>query len=88
MISCGIICHDYPWQGGAISNHIPGQPGSAGPVTVTNSTFSGNSGTDSGGIYNNGTLNVTNSTFSGNRRRRHPQRGRHCHGDQQYLQRQ
>ena len=57
-------------------------------MTVTNSTFSGNSGTDSGGIYNTGTLKVTNSTFSGNGARRHPQPGRHWHSDQQYLQQQ
>ena len=39
-------------------------------MNVTNSIFSGNSATgsasDSGGIYNNGTLTVTDSTFSGN----------------------
>ena len=40
----------------------------AGTLTVTNSTFSGNSapGGDGGGIFNNGTVTVTNSTFSGN----------------------
>jgi CSLREA domain-containing protein len=39
-----------------------------GTLTVTNSTFSGNSATDiGGGILNDeGTLEVTNSTFSGN----------------------
>ena len=47
-----------------------------GTLTVTNSTFSGNSAGGSGGaIYNAGTLTVTNSTFSGNSapaaRRRH-----------------
>ncbi len=47
-----------------------------GTLTVTNSTFSGNSAVDGGGgIYNSGgTLTVTDSTFSGNsarRRRRH-----------------
>jgi predicted outer membrane repeat protein len=46
--------------GGIINN--------GGTLTVTNSTFSGNSaGAYGGGIYNNGgTLTVTNSTFSGN----------------------
>jgi hypothetical protein len=33
---------------------------------VSNSTFSGNSGGDGGGIFNEGTLTVKNSTFSGN----------------------
>src|SRR5689334_17671630 len=40
-----------------------------GTLTVTNSTFSGNSAVGEGkggGIFNNGTLTVTNSTFSGN----------------------
>ncbi len=41
-----------------------------GTLTVTNSTFSGNTagllGVSGGGIYNVGTLTVTNSTFSGN----------------------
>jgi predicted outer membrane repeat protein len=45
--------------GGAIYN--------GGTLTVTNSTFSGNSAIVGGGIYNGGgTLTVTNSTFSGN----------------------
>ena len=46
--------------GGGIAN--------MGPVTVSNSTFSGNSGVG-GGIYNwyYGTLTVSNSTFDGNR---------------------
>ena len=38
-------------------------------MTVSNSTFSGNSAasTDGGGIYNHsGTVTVSNSTFSGN----------------------
>lgn len=39
----------------------------AGTLTVTNSTFSGNTATvTGGGIYNAGTLTVANSTFSGN----------------------
>ncbi len=37
-----------------------------GTLTVTNSTFSGNSAPFGGGISNAGTLTVTNSTFSGN----------------------
>jgi uncharacterized repeat protein (TIGR01451 family) len=38
-----------------------------GTLTLTNSTFSGNSTNFEGGaIYNGGTLTVTNSTFSGN----------------------
>jgi len=47
-------------NGGAISSN--------GTLTLTNSTFSGNSATcgNGGGIYNNGTLTLTNSTFSGN----------------------
>src|SRR5580700_10516678 len=47
-------------QGGGIINNI-------GTLTVTNSTFSGNSAPTGGGIDNAGTLTVTNSTFSGNR---------------------
>jgi hypothetical protein len=36
-------------------------------MTITNSTFSGNSADFGGGIFNNGgTMTVTNSTFSGN----------------------
>jgi predicted outer membrane repeat protein len=49
--------------GGGISN------GSGGALTVSNSTFSGNSAsTYGGGIYNggSGTVTVSNSTFSGN----------------------
>ena len=45
--------------GGGIYNY-------SGTLTVTNSTFSDNSATYGGGIYNEGTLTVTNSTFSGN----------------------
>ena len=33
---------------------------------MSNSTFSGNSATYGGGIFNGGTLTVSNSTFSGN----------------------
>jgi predicted outer membrane repeat protein len=46
-------------DGGGINN--------GATLTVTNTTFSGNSATYfGGGIYNGGTLTVTNSTFSGN----------------------
>ena len=46
--------------GGAILN-------SGGPMTIANSTISGNSAGDGGGIYNNGgPMTVTNSTISGN----------------------
>jgi hypothetical protein len=37
-----------------------------GPLTVSDSTLSGNSGGDGGGIYNYGTLTVSDSTLSGN----------------------
>src|SRR6266581_3394324 len=37
-----------------------------GGLTLTNSTVSGNSATEGGGIYNVGTLSLTNSTVSGN----------------------
>jgi len=46
-------------EGGGIVNN--------GALSVTNSTFSGNSADHGGGaIHNNGALSVTNSTFSGN----------------------
>jgi hypothetical protein len=38
----------------------------AGTPTVTGSTLSGNSASDGGGIFNDGTLAVSNSTLSGN----------------------
>ena len=48
------------YVGGGIYNE-------SGTLTVTSSTFSGNSANQGGGIANNGgTLTVTNSTFSGN----------------------
>jgi hypothetical protein len=49
------------FDGGGIYNN-------GGTLTITNSTFSGNSANNGGGgIYNNGgTLTITNSTFSGN----------------------
>ncbi len=52
------------------SGNVGGGIYSQGTLTVTNSTFSGNSatGVDGGGIENiDGTLTVTNSTFSGNK---------------------
>jgi hypothetical protein len=56
---------------GSAANHTTAQGGGIlnnGQLTVTNTTFSGNSADagQGGGIYNNGTLSVTNSTFSGN----------------------
>jgi len=45
-------------DGGGIKN--------LGALTVSDSTFSGNSASDGGGIENNGTLTVGDSTFSGN----------------------
>jgi len=53
-----------------ISDGIAGAGGGAivngGTLTVTGSTFSGNSATSGGAIANNGTLTVTDSTFSSN----------------------
>ena len=65
---------EAPADGGGIYND--------GTLTVSNSTFAGNSASSGsgGGIYNHGTVTVSNSTFSGNsagsrrRRRRHLQR--------------
>jgi CSLREA domain-containing protein len=57
------IANGWSVDGGGIFNQ------SGGTLTVTNSTFSGNSaGLYGGGIFNQsgGTLTVTNSTFSGN----------------------
>ena len=52
--------HTNDGKGGAIYNH-------KSDLTVTDSTFSGNSGAQGGAIYNNGgSLNITNSTFSRN----------------------
>jgi hypothetical protein len=57
------IANGNGFYGGGVLND-------GGTLTVTNSTFSGNSapGNAGGGIYNSffGTLTVTNSTFSGN----------------------
>jgi predicted outer membrane repeat protein len=48
-----------PFAGGGILND--------GTLTVTNSTFSGNSaGIRGGGVFTSGTMTVTNTTFSGN----------------------
>ncbi|WP_333889545.1 right-handed parallel beta-helix repeat-containing protein, partial [Caldilinea sp.] len=44
--------------GGGVAN--------AGRLTITNSTFSGNSAFFGGGVLNSGTLTITGSTFSGN----------------------
>jgi len=59
-ISSLTIANGFAYDsGGGILNN--------GTLTVTNSTFSGNSATlDGGGISNSGTLTVSNSTFSGN----------------------
>jgi CSLREA domain-containing protein len=48
------------FPGGGVYNY------NNGTLTVTNSTFSGNSAYYGGGIYNYGTVSVTNSTFSSN----------------------
>jgi len=44
--------------GGAITSHAP--------LTITNSTITGNTAAAGGGIYNSNTLTVTGCTFSGN----------------------
>ena len=67
----------------------------SGTATLTNSTVSGNSAYDGGGVYNSGTLTLTNSTVSGNslrrRRRRpttrHPHPGPHADLGQHHLPR-
>jgi hypothetical protein len=51
---------EFGGLGGGINN----QPGAH--LTLTNSTISGNSAIDSGGIYNGGTANLTGVTISGN----------------------
>jgi hypothetical protein len=49
------------------SANVGGGIFNAGPLTITNSTLSGNSAaTDGGGIVNVGSVTVTNSTLSGN----------------------
>ncbi|MBI5293957.1 MAG: S-layer homology domain-containing protein [Chloroflexi bacterium] len=54
-------------KGQAIGNFGGGLYNNNGTVTITNSTFSGNSADQGSSIYNdNGTVNVTTSTFSGN----------------------
>jgi CSLREA domain-containing protein len=54
-----MVTRGYGGLGGAIEN--------SGTLTVSNSTFSGNTATSAGGgIFNDGSLAVSNSTFSGN----------------------
>jgi predicted outer membrane repeat protein len=55
------VTSGYAWDGGAISSAY-------GTVTVSNSTFSGNSADSEGGAISSayGTVTVSNSTFSGN----------------------
>jgi CSLREA domain-containing protein len=52
------------------NNSVAGNGGgidvSGGVVTITGSTFSGNSANDGGAIFSNGTVELTNSTISGN----------------------
>jgi hypothetical protein len=48
-----------PYLGGGIYNN-------GGTVTISNSTISGNSAADGGGIFNYGTVMISNSTISGN----------------------
>ena len=51
----------------ANGNGAAGSMSNSGTLSVTNSSFSGNSGTFwAGGIFSMGTLTVTDSTFSGN----------------------
>ncbi len=54
----GCIDEDYVKVGGAIIN--------LGELTITNSTFHGNSAEDGGAIINSGELTITNSTFRSN----------------------
>jgi len=58
------MAHNYSDYntGGAIYNALAG-PGS---ITIQESTFSGNSGSDGGAIFNYGLLDIINSTFSEN----------------------
>ncbi|HET9317550.1 MAG TPA: Calx-beta domain-containing protein, partial [Vicinamibacteria bacterium] len=63
----GLLIQDCTFQG----NSSPGDAGAVlaqlGPLTVTGSTFSGNSANNGAGIYiNQGPSTITNSTFSGN----------------------
>ena len=52
-------------NGGAIFNSTDN--GGGGTLSITDSTFSSNTGTSGGGIVNfNGTMTVTNNTFNGN----------------------
>jgi hypothetical protein len=55
-------------DGSAVTTTVPtgGGISTAGTLTVSSCTFSGDSANLGGGIYNTGTLTVTSSTFSGN----------------------
>jgi CSLREA domain-containing protein/uncharacterized repeat protein (TIGR01451 family) len=59
-------------QSSTIANNLSGSYGagvhntSTGTLSVQNSTISGNTGVEGGGIHTYGTLTVTNSTISGN----------------------
>jgi predicted outer membrane repeat protein len=53
-------------SGGGIANFRRNSDDPAGTLTVSNSTFSGNSANGGGGIASGGTLTLTNSTFVGN----------------------
>ena len=63
----GLVLEDCTFQG----NSSPGDAGAVlsqlGPLTVSRSTFTGNSGVNGGGLYiNTSPATITNSTFSGN----------------------
>jgi hypothetical protein len=61
--------HNLTVAGGNAGTSDGGGINNAGTLSVTDSTFSGNStagGAAGGGIFNVGTLSVTDSTFSGN----------------------
>ena len=60
LLSCTVKSNTATGSGGGIDNE-------SGTLTLTNSTISGNSAKDGGGIVNAGTLTLTNSTVSGNR---------------------
>jgi hypothetical protein len=61
------IANGGTWPYGGTTLYGGGILNAAGTLTVTNSTFSGNSAVfGGGGIYSGGPLTVTNSTFSGN----------------------
>ncbi len=60
VANCTFSNDGFSNDGGAIYND------SAGALTITNSTFSGNSANDGGAIDNFGTATIANSTFSSN----------------------